>query len=299
LEISLPDFENDSNQYNSVAEMSFQLIKSQQELKHFTLRESHYTKTIGNALKYQNSSLRHVEFIEIFFDNCELNWLSNCEQLESLKFVDSQNSTILTPFQLHQLKSLIFEENPLPTEILEVLIRSSSKNLREIVLGLPSDFAQNGHPPLLYIISKFCPNLTKLGATICDKEMESLFQILKNCKFLQCLEIYGDGYIVYVNEILPKLGNYIPSTFSEFDIRARWRFNAEDLKCFLDNIKHVSLCRFVIKIHDFINDDHLSVIENHSIKSLKYITFGDKNFPVTQEGMSETSKWLRTFLYYY
>lgn len=252
----------------------------QRDLKHFTLQESHYPKAIGAALMRQRSSLRHVEFIDTVFDK----W---CPLLTPLR---------LSP--LRQLKSLTFKEDPIPTDTLDTLIRSSNINLREIVFGWPEDCRQDGHSYILNSISEFCPNLTKLGATIGLNEISELFLILNNCKQLQCLKIYGNGCLLDVNEFLPELGKFLPPTLGELDIGARWRFRSDVLSRFLNNARHVPLYSFVIKFCDFINEEHLSVILRHSMSSLNYFTFWDENFPVTKEGMMKASEWLRKFVYY-
>lgn len=301
MEIRLPDFEydEDAKHYDSSVEMSARFIELQRDLKHFTLRESHYPKAIGAALIRQRSSLRHIEFIDTIFDKwCPLDWLPYCRQLEALTFVDSEMliSKILTPLRLsplRHLKSLTFKEDPVPTDTLETLIRSSNINLQEIVFGWPEDCKQDGYSYILNSISKFCPNLTKLGATIGRSEISGLFLVLNNCRHLQCLEIYGNGCLLDVNDILPELGKFLPSTLGELDIGARWRFRSDVLARFFENSKHVPLYRFVIKICDFINEEHLRVILRYSMSSLNYFTLWDKNFSVTQEGMVKASEWLR------
>jgi hypothetical protein len=240
MEIRLPDFEydEDAKHYDSSVEMSARFIELQRDLKHFTLRESHYPKAIGAALMRQRSSLRHVEFIDTVFDRwCPLDWLPYCRRLETLTFADSEMliAKILTPLRLSpltQLKSLTFKEDPVPTDTLETLIRSSNINLREIVFGWPEDCKQDGYSYILNSISKFCPNLTKLGATIGRSEISGLFLVLKNCRHLQCLEIYGNGCLLDVNEILPELGKFLPSTLGELGIGARWRFRSDILARF-------------------------------------------------------------------
>src|SRR6266496_4268692 len=132
MEIRLPDFEydEDAKHYDSSVEMSARFIELQRDLKHFTLRESHYPKAIGAALMRQKSSLRHIEFIDTVFDKlCPLDWLPFCKRLESLTFVDSEMliPKILTPLRLSplkQLKSLTFKEDPVPIDTLETLIHS-------------------------------------------------------------------------------------------------------------------------------------------------------------------------------
>ncbi|CAB5320001.1 unnamed protein product [Rhizophagus irregularis] len=301
MEIRLPDFEydEDGKHYDSSVEMSARFIELQRDLKHFTLRESHYPRAIGVALKRQKSSLRHVEFIDTVFDEwCPLDWIPYCKRLESLTFIDSEMliAKILTPLRLSpltQLKSLTFKEDPVPIDILETLIHSCNINLREIVFGWPEDCKQDGYSFILNSISNFCPNLTKLGATIGRNEIPELFLILSNCRHLQRLEIYGNGCLLDVNEILPELGKYLPPTLGELDIGARWRFRSDILARFFGNSKHVPLYKFVIQICDFINEEHLRVIVRHSMSSLKYFTFWDRNFSVTQEGMVKASEWLR------
>ncbi|CAG8499836.1 17185_t:CDS:2 [Funneliformis caledonium] len=301
MEIRLPDFEydEDGKHYDCSVEMSARFLKVQRGLEQFTLRESHYPKAIGAALIRQKSSLRHVEFIDTVFDNrCPLDWLPYCTHLESLTFIDSEMliPKILTPLRLaplKRLKSLTFREDPVPTDILQILIHSSNVNLQEIVFGWPEDCRQDGHSYILDSISKFCPFLTKLGATIGRHEISELFLILSNCRYLQCLEIYGNGCLLDVNEFLPELGKFLPTTLGELDIGARWRFRSDILARFLENSKHVSLYKFVIQICDFINEEHLRVIVRHSMSSLKYFTLWNKNFSVTQDGMGKASEWLR------
>jgi len=302
--IRFPDFEydEDANHYNNSVENSAQFIKLQRDLKHIIFRESHYSKAIGTALKVVRSSLRHVEFIETVFDKyCRLDWLPYCSQLETLTFIDSEMliEEILIPLRfspLTQLRSLIFNEDPVPIDTLEALI-SNNINLQEIAFGWPSDCNQYGNSKILTSISKFCPNLTKLGATFGGSEICDLILILDNCKHLQYLEIYGNGYLLVADEIMPKLGKSLPSAFGELVIGAQWRFNADYLVRFFENSNHIPLYRFVIKICDFINEEHLSVIVRNSQSSLKFFTFMDKTFLVAKEGMKEASKWLRQNLF--
>lgn len=280
--------------------MTSRFIELQRDLKHFVLQESHYPKAFGDALMHQRSSLRHVEFIDTIFDRrCQLDWLPYCKQLETLTFIDSEMLTekILTPLRLSPLKklrSLTFKEDPVPTDILEILIKSSNNNLREILFGWPEDCNQAGHSNILNSISLFCPNLTKLGATIGRNEIPEMFLILEKCRHLQYLEIYGNECLLDVNEILPKLGKSLPPTLSELDIGARWSFSSDVLHLFLVN---VSLYRFGMRFCDFINDDHLMILKNSN--SLKYITFMDTKFQITDEEMKKASEFLRKFLVYY
>lgn len=284
-------------------EISSRFIGNQRELKYFTLQESHYSKVLGVSLKYQSSCLRHLEFIDMVFDiECPLDWLPNCNQLETLSFIDSENliEKILNPLRLsplRQLKSLTFKEDPVPANTLTALIKSSSINLREILFGWPEDCRQEGYFYILKDISVKCLNLTKLGATIGRHEILELFLILEKCSYLQYLEIYGDGYIFDANEDLPKLGELLPPNFVELDIRARWRFSSDMFADFLDKSSQVPLFKISIKYCDFINEDHFKVIKN-SNSSLKYFTLDDNNFSVSRNGLDNASKWLRTNIFF-
>lgn len=138
MDIRLPDF--DYKDYGSSVDMIAQFIKVQQNLEHFTLRESHFSNEIGDALMHQKSSILHIEFIQTVFDiTCLLNWLPFCENLESLTFDDSE----LIPLKLipinrspfKRLKSLTFKDYCIPVVALEAIIHSSNTNLQEIIFG--------------------------------------------------------------------------------------------------------------------------------------------------------------------
>jgi hypothetical protein len=299
--LRLPEFEydGDGENYDRSVELSTQFIESQQELTHFTLRESQYSSAISKGLMHQRSSLQHVEFTDTVFDEmCSLDWLPYCKYLKSLSFVDSEALTLKVLFPLYNsplkhLSSLLFHEDPVPVYVLEKLINSSKHNLKKIEFGWPENCDQEGYPHILKSISLYCPNLLVLGCTIGCEEISELFSILKCCRELRRLEIYGNGDEFDVSKFLPELGELLPSTLSELNIGAQWIFNSEMFALFFENAKHVPLCEFVIKICDFINDEHLKVIQNHSMYSLKYFTFSFKRFSVTKSGMAEASGWLR------
>ncbi|CAG8507988.1 23837_t:CDS:2 [Cetraspora pellucida] len=309
MEVRLPEFEyrEDDDHYDTSAVLSARFIESQFELKHFCLRECHYPQALGIALLRQKNTLRHIKFRDIVFDkSCPLDWLPICQNLEILEFIDSESliPNVLDPLRLApltNLRSITFKEDPVPAETLQSLILASQQNLEEILFGWPEDCRQEGYAQILNSISMNCPNLVRLGAMIGSNEIGELFGILNNCKKLKTLYIYGNGRSFDLNNILPEIGKFLPSTLIELNISARWRFGPDSLKQFLKNCcisfdkreKAVPLKRLVIRICDFINDEHLRILVRHSMKSLKFITLWHKKFFVNEAGIDKASQWLR------
>ncbi|CAG8481498.1 19019_t:CDS:2, partial [Racocetra fulgida] len=303
IDVRLPEFEyrEDDDHYDTSAVFSARFIESQFELKHFILRECHYPQSLGIALLRQKKTLRHIKFCDIVFDrSCPLDWLPICQNLERLEFIDSESliPNVLDPLRLApltNLRSITFKEDPVPAETLESLILASHQKLEEIFFGWPEDCRQEGYAQVLNSISMNCPNLVRLGAMIGLNEIGELFGILNNCKKLKTLYIYGNGRYFDVNDILPEIGKFLPSTLIELNISARWRFGPNSLKQFLKNCctsfdkreKAVPLKKLVIRICDFINDDHLRTLVRHSMKSLKFITLLNKKFFVNEAGIDK------------
>ncbi|PKK56708.1 hypothetical protein RhiirC2_799459 [Rhizophagus irregularis] len=69
-----------------------------------------------------------------------------------------------------------------------------------------------------------CNNLTKFGATIDVKNFPDLLLLLKSCRKLQILEIYGNYEQLDVNGILPELGLSLSHSFVVLIIGANWSF---------------------------------------------------------------------------
>ncbi|CAG8678494.1 28310_t:CDS:2 [Gigaspora margarita] len=318
MEVRLPDFgyNDDDEHYDSSAELTARFIESQTELEHFILRDCHYPQALGTALISQQNTLRYIQFCDIVFDKwCPLDWLPKCFNLEILEFCDSESlsSKVLSPLKLApltKLRSITFKEDPVPVDILESLILASNLNLEEIIFGWPEDCKQDGYAHILNSISLNCPNLVRLGAMIGPNEIDELFGILKCCKKLKYLHIYGNGRPFDVSDILPELGKFIPKTLIELNISARWRFMPDSLRQFLENCcllveeqhemfkevfkeDEISLKNFVISICDFINDEHLRVLIKHSMKSLKFFSLWNKKFTVSETGIDKASQWLR------
>ncbi|CAG8441345.1 9601_t:CDS:2 [Dentiscutata heterogama] len=313
MEVRLPDFgyNDDDEHYDSSAELTARFIESQTELEHFILRDCHYPQALGTALIRQQNTLRYIQFCDIVFDKwCPLDWLPKCFNLEILEFCDSESLSpkVLAPLilaPLTKLRSITFKEDPVPVDTLESLILASKWNLEEIIFGWPEDCKQDGYAHILNSISLNCPNLVRLGAMIGPNEIGELFGILKSCRRLKYLHIYGNGRSFDVSGILPELGKIMPRTLIELNISARWRFMPDSLRQFLENCsllveeQHevfkdgVPLKNFVISICDFINDEHLRILVKHSMKSLKFFSLWNKKFMVSEAGIDKASQWLR------
>ncbi|CAG8601408.1 16412_t:CDS:2 [Cetraspora pellucida] len=313
MEVRLPDFgyNDDDEHYDSSAELTARFIESQNKLEHFILRDCHYPQALGTALIRQQNTLRYIQFCDIVFDKwCPLDWLPKCFNLEILEFCDSESlsSKVLAPLKLApltKLQSITFKEDPVPVDTLESLILASNLNLKEIIFGWPEDCKQDGYAHILNSISLNCPNLVRLGAMIGPNEIDELFGILKSCRKLKYLHIYGNGRPFDVSDILPELGKIMPRTLIYLNISARWRFMPDSLKQFLENCsllieeQHevfkdgVPLKNFVINICDFINDEHLRILVRHSMKSLKFFSLWNMKFMVSEAGIDKASQWLR------
>ena len=209
MECSLIEYSH-SEDYDSIAKRIAQFIYLQRNLKHFIFYESNLTKDINEALMYQKDSLRHIEFNNVTFE-VENFFVYYCDKLETLSFIGSGNlekvlkPIIGSPFVL--LNTLILCDIQVPLDVLSVLIRSSNRNLE-----------QDGYSFILDLISHYCLNLTELGS----KEISSLFLQLKNCRQLKKLENFDIGQELDVNNILPKLSEYLPPRLIELNIKSNW-----------------------------------------------------------------------------
>lgn len=180
----------------------------------------------------------------------------------------------------------------IPTDFIIFIIRLSNIKLQEIEFVWPRK--QEGGPSLLLEnISYYCSNLTKLETTIGIEEFPTLLVLLKNCRELKILEIHGNGEELDADDILSGLGLPLSHNLVELIIRTNWRFRHDSLLRFFENLVHIPLYKFVFKICDFINNDHLKVVLKHSMDSLKYITFKDEIFAKTDVGIGNASIWLK------
>lgn len=290
--------------YNSGVYFIADLIKVQQCLKEFSLRNSRYEKVIGEAFYYQLNALQHIEFIGIeFVDSYSLDWLQLnqfCVNLKSLIFKDSFGINPLISYPIIQsplkyLSTLRLEESPVPVLTLQNLISSSNINLQVIVFGKVYDYNQTGsYFLILELISKHCPNLSELGAIIGPNEITALFLILIRCNKLKILEIYGNSGILYnVDNMLPDFGRYLPRNLRELNIGAKWRFSSDIFAKFFENSNHIPLYKFTIFHTEFINDDHLDVILNNSMSTLNDFYLQSRKFSITQDGILKAKQMVK------
>jgi hypothetical protein len=263
-------------------------------LESFTFYDSEFDFTIGDALKHQKYSLRNIEFSKTEISETDsFDWILHCSNLESVTFTNTSKLPCLfriNQSKLKELKCLVIKEHfYIPSDFVISLIQSSNIKLQKIEFEWPCD-QQSGHSLILEILSYHCTNLTKLGATVDAEEFPALLLLLKNCRKLKILEIYGNDKQLDVNDILPEFGLSLSHNLIELIIGAKWRFTHDSLLNFLKNSQHISLYNVVFKFYDFINDDHLEVI---AMSSLKYITFKDVTFVNTEVGIGNASAWLK------
>jgi hypothetical protein len=194
---------------------------------------------------------------------------------------------------LKKLKCLIIKVYfRIPSDFIINLIQSSNLKLQVVEFDLLND--QRVHSLILKKISYHCSNLTKLGVKIDAENIPTLLNLIKNCRKLKILEIYGNGELLDVNDILPELGLSLSHGLVELIIGANWGFTHDVLLNFLKNSQQTSLYKIVFMYLDFINDDYLKVIAENSMKSLKYIIFKDVTFANTEVGIGNASIWLKT-----
>jgi hypothetical protein len=192
-----------------------QFIELQQNLESFTLYKSEFHSKIGNALNKQKCSLRHIEFFETeIIRSSPLDWILHCENLESLAFVDTAVLPWLFAIKqpnhatLKKLECLIIKEYfSIPSVFIINLIESSNLKLQVFEFELLND-QQCVHPLILEKISYHCSNLTKLGVKIDAENIPTLLILLRNCRKLKILEIYGNDKQLDVNDILPEISLY-------------------------------------------------------------------------------------------
>ncbi|RGB21512.1 hypothetical protein C1646_777822 [Rhizophagus diaphanus] len=290
-----------SDHYFSTLNKICQFIELQQNLESFTLYKSEFHSKIGNALNKHKCSLRHIEFFETeIIRSSPLEWILNCEKLESLAFIDTAVLPWLFAIKqpnyanLKKLKCLIIKVYfRIPSDFIINLIQSSNLKLQVVEFDLLGD-QQYVHPFILEKMSYHCSNLTKLGVKIDAENIPTLLNLIKNCRKLEILEIYGNDKQLDVNDILPELGLSLSHELVELIIGANWSFTHDGLLNFLKNSQHTTLYKVVFMYLDFINDDYLKVIAENSMKSLKYITFKDVTLANTEVGIGNASIWLKT-----
>ncbi|CAG8482147.1 11284_t:CDS:2 [Diversispora eburnea] len=100
---------------------------------------------------------------------------------------------------------------------------------------------------LVELFINYCGNLVELEISIDLEEFEEMIKLLKVCKKLKSLYVYDkllerfEELIIYrdldISQILPEIGQVMPSEMKRFDIDINLKFTHEALKEFLVNCK--------------------------------------------------------------
>nr|CAG8490112.1 15796_t:CDS:2 [Entrophospora candida] len=222
------------------------LIKSQKNLKKFTISQGVQLSRVLESLESQSDSLKFLKLNICNLDNTDeklLKGVTQCKNLEQLKFHACREltSSLLKPLvvsskdALNKLKVLDFFSSIPPEYELSSIVINSSKSLRELSYGGVGNLER--YPHMIDIIADNCPNLVKLNIKATQKPLPQLSNLFKKCKKLQIVRIKGkpnSGDRVD-NELLPRLAEFTPLSLKKFELTTICAFSFDSTQKFLKN----------------------------------------------------------------
>ncbi|KAG9306438.1 hypothetical protein G9A89_003548 [Geosiphon pyriformis] len=275
------------------------LILAQRRLQKFVIRGSYcFLSDLMPALASQSSSLTHVEFIQVLFQNSDpLEVVALCQNLETLIFDDCKSLTneTLAPLartSFTRLRKLIFK-NAHRRELHNLIpvIENTNGSLREVrfrrrefrnsvVRGIPD------MPPIIMeTVAKSCPKLITFEGHIEQETMRPLVLLLENCLRLKRLAISVESQF---NEFFrSKIALLLPVTLCHLTISWMGNFSASELDIFLRNCR-VPLEILQLTTSSLIDDQFLIAIMHYARRtgSLKRLALS-RNAQVTEEGIEK------------
>ncbi|CAJ0648166.1 13863_t:CDS:2 [Entrophospora sp. SA101] len=222
------------------------LIKSQKNLKKFTISQGVQLSRVLESLESQSDSLKFLKLNICNLDNTDeklLKGVAQCKNLEQLKFHACREltSSLLKPLvvnskdALNKLKVLDFFSSIPPEYELSSIVINSSKSLRELSYDGVGNLER--YPHMIDIIADNCPNLVKLNIKATQKPLPQLSNLFKKCKKLQIVRIKGrpnSGDRVD-NELLPRLAEFTPLSLKKFELTTFCAFSFDSTQKFLKN----------------------------------------------------------------
>ncbi|CAG8484132.1 5661_t:CDS:1 [Cetraspora pellucida] len=171
------------------------------------------------------------------------------------------------------LRKLVFTRCKPPPIALVTMITTNGLSLREFILTWQCNEGAGKrsnprHTRVLQAIAYNCPNLTYLDVPVESKDLEELYQLLRNCTKLVSLTINTsandnkEDFYYPVDHFLPAMGFVIPNTLNRLKIFAPWKFSVESLQKFL-----LETCKAQIKcmgLYRWVKDEHLAVVTRYA-----------------------------------
>ncbi|GES77862.1 hypothetical protein GLOIN_2v1811105 [Rhizophagus clarus] len=222
------------------------LIKSQNSLKSIEILGNGpidlqiISFDILNPLYTQRNTLENIKFLNCDFEDC-CNCLYPIIFLPMLKSIEFEKCRNLILHDLNSINKMISpklqifksRECYLPPLTIETVIRNTYESL--CVIELSRKLSKDESKILLFKISPYCTKLEVLDIKIFQDDIEGFLNLLKYCKNLKELTIFGD---IYAEDLLPLISlNLFSNNLKKLCFIGNWIFSSNSLINFLEGFK--------------------------------------------------------------
>jgi hypothetical protein len=278
------------------------LIKSQKSLKSIEILGNGpidlqmISFDILSPLYTQRNTLENIKFLNCDFEECTCLYpIIFLPMLKSIEFEKCRNLVLQDLNSISNLKNSpklqVFKSREcyIPPLTIETVIRSSYQSL--CVIELSRKLSKDESKILLYNITPYCTRLEALDIKIFQDDIEGFLNLLKCCKNLKDLTIFGD---INAEDLLPLISlNLCSKDLKKLCFIGNWIFSNISLINFFKNINNLpKILRF--QSNNTFNNNHLDNIinwvlnenENNNLKKLELICC--ENLKLSQDDFQRT-----------
>uniref|UniRef100_A0A8H3XHB9 F-box domain-containing protein n=1 Tax=Gigaspora margarita TaxID=4874 RepID=A0A8H3XHB9_GIGMA len=228
------------------------VIKSQEQIKCFSMDFVRRFGRIISSLRYQQNSLREVIMENCDFSSKDFDELMNCKNLEVIRMYQCDNADRL----LNRLGNSLYKINTLDVCSYSIdawniiqLLQKSGKLLQR--LRISSDSKEiHSFPKLLEILISSCPNIVYLDFSCMKLSTQFLNFIccLQKLQFLTFTWI-DDGTEEEMKTCVTKFAEMLPLSLNYLDLGDFWNISSSHIDVFLNHC-NAPLKKLLLKVND-------------------------------------------------